>query len=208
MITVFDYFNKRNNENKFIIPFIENIIRKDYILPQIKYEYQPYLVLNRILNREIRQFVIKTLISCQYDFKSPFPYDKFKTISSMEIIKNNLIKEFEYYTFYLTKGVSFSSKNNLKCLLVSTKTNLNSFAFANSYSLVINLYEKEMYIAINPALNNDYSLFNLYKKLNALEKDTWSLWNGETVLKTKKSIKTSISKTEIKNIIKEFDLSL
>lgn len=206
MLTVFDYFKKNNTKNKNIINFVIGIKTNNELINGVNYIYQPYLVLNRIQNRELRKYIIKVLIENNYDFNSDFPYELFENVPTMKIIKENLQKEYDYYNFYILKGSEFVSGDGLKGIEISTNTNLNKFAFYLNYDLVMNSYEKSIFLIINPKLAKEYSFSNLYNKLNKIEKDNWVIWKGETVLKTKKGSKTNIKPSYIKKLILDYTL--
>lgn len=205
MVTVFDYLRIKDMDN--LKNFILKIKNKETNFPDTPYEYNPYYVLDRIRNREMRRKIIRILINKKYDFNSPFPYEYFNSHERELLLKveDNLKKEYAYYMFYVEKGHIFKSFNGLNCIVCKTDKQLTPFIFRINYDLLINISKKnEIFIILNPKHKRTFSLENLFNKLSKIEKDNWVIWDKNTVVKTKSN--SSVSPDTITDFISTFDL--
>lgn len=206
MITIFDYLKIKNSDN--IKDFIYSIKKHNMNL-DVDYHLNSYYVLDRVHNRELRRNLIKRLMDIGYDFKSPFPYESFSDIETLEVIKNNLIKEFDYYMYYIKKGKDFTSKDGLKVIACKTEKELTPFVFRVGYDILINqTKEGRISIILNPKYKKQVSLYNLYNKLIRAEKDSWTIWDKGMVVKTKEGFNSVINIETLVDYIKEFDLKI
>lgn len=147
------------------------------------------------------------MLSIGYDFRSEFPYDKLtEKHPVLGTIRKNLVREYEYYSFYVKKGKKGNTAEGLNYLIVRTSCNLSRFAFRTGFDVIMN-YEKSgaCVIIINPKYKKDYSLSSIYIKVNRSEKDNWKLWKGNLVLRTEK---TAIPREEIEKYLKEYILAI
>lgn len=203
MLTVYDYFKKRNSTIETFLLAIKNHNTNF----NTSYTFNPYYVLERINNREIRRDIIKRLLELNYDFKSPFPYDKLKDFDVLERVKSNLEKEFEYFMFYLEKGADIHSKDGLKVIVCKTEKKLTPFVFRVGYDMIINSFEGSISIILDPKYKKQFTLTNLYNKLNKKE-NVWAIWDKNMVVKTKEHMVTNVTSKDISKWVKEFNFKI
>lgn len=201
--TVFEYFKKNNLPN--IENFIIDIKNHNVDYENISYVFNPYYVLERVYNRKLRKEIIQKLININYDFKSSFPYKELENFSILKTIKENLEKEFNYYMFYIDKGKEFYTKDDLKVIFCKTKNKITPFAFRVGYDIIINYFNRNYYIILNPKYKKQFSLINVYNKLQKND-ESWVIWDRNMVVKTRKDFFSITSKEEIIKIIKEFEI--
>lgn len=187
--------------------FVLSIIKKQYN-KALPYHLNTYFVLDRIHNRKIRKQVIKHLIELNFDFLAPFPEDDFKEIIQVTKTIENLKKEYDYFIYYINKGNEFLTTDDLRCISLYCNPKITEFAFRIGYDMVLQITkEKQVIISLNPYLKKQgLSLYNVYNKLNKMEKDTWILWENNLVLKTLKDKATSLSSEELNGYVKNFTL--
>lgn len=201
--TVFEYFKKNNLPN--IENFIIDIKNHNVDYENISYVFNPYYVLERVYNRKLRKEIIQKLININYDFKSSFPYKELENFPILKTIKENLEKEFNYYMFYIDKGKEFYTKDDLKVIFCKTKNKITPFAFRVGYDIIINYFNRNYYIILNPKYKKQFSLINVYNKLQKND-ESWVIWDRNMVVKTRKDFFSITSKEEIIKIIKEFEI--
>lgn len=203
MKTILDFYDIKNKDlNDFII----NIKKHDVSNKDINYENNPYYILERINSNNQRKQVISRLISEKYDFKTDFPYSLFTDIPALDIIRNNLIKEKEYYSYYISRGKIFITNDRLKCLVCKTEKYLADKIFRFDIDIYVNSYNYQNQIILNPKLKNEYSLENLFIKLDKIDNGKWVIWNNNCVVKTKDKYMSSLDDKDLLQFLKGFTL--
>lgn len=202
---IFDHLGTEIPED--VLHFISKIQSKNFSNKTLSYEEDPYHVLDRIHNRKERKKIIKKLMSIGYDFKGPFPYneisDEFPVLNT---VHENLCKEDDFYSFYLKKGKTKHTAENLKCIIASSNKHFSSYAFRKGYDIYMNLEKSgSCTIILNPSRKRSFSLTPLHTKLSRREKDVWVLWHGNSVLKAEK---TDLTKDEIMDYLLSFSYAL
>lgn len=203
MKTILDFYNIKNKDlNNFLI----NIKKHNITNENISYENNLYYVLERVNSDNQRKQIISRLISEKYDFKSDFPYTLFIDIPALDIIKNNLIKEKEYYSYYISRGKTFITNDGLKCLVCKTDKYLADKIFRFNIDIFINSYNYQNQIILNPKYEEGYELKNLFLKLNKIDNNKWVIWNNSCVVKTKNEYMSSLDDKDLIKFLKEFTL--
>lgn len=185
------------------LAFIRKLLRKErYHLP---YETNPYHVLDRVNNRTTRREIMDKLIGMGYDFNTPFPYHALVSdFPFLSIVKENLLKEMNYYQFYISKGKKMTSCNGLNLLYVQSSRNITKNLFKFNFSIILYHDKKGNWvISLHPELKKRYSLENIHRKLIGQEKEKWTLQYGGTYLIGKDSL---IYPKEMLQYFKDFDL--